>query len=113
MKTLTKRGEQMSKEDDKEYKAKIPIDVLDKFLEGKIEAKDKEKIYKISDNFLWATKNIERHRINVWMKQPIEGQYCEKTFIGYSWFVHYYNDKSKIVDKTIIQEQKDGKEYRY
>lgn len=111
--TLTEKGEKMSKDDDKEYKAKIPIDILDNFLTDRIHLGDREKISKISDHFLWATKNIERHRINVWMRQPIEGQYCEKNYIGYSWFVHYYTDKSKIVDKTIIQEPKDGKEHRY
>lgn len=103
----------MSKDDSKENKPKIPIDILKEFVSHKMSSEDKRKDYKVVDHFLWKNGEIERHRINVWMVKHVEGYFCDRNYIGYSWFVHFHNYSKTIVDKTIIEEKSDGKKHYY
>lgn len=91
----------MSKGNEVVYKPRIPTDILDTFLIDKIKDEDKKKIVKVSDHFLWKGNDVDRYRINVWMQESIEGYYCNRNYIGYSWFVHYYTATKTIIDKTL------------
>ena len=79
----------------------IPKKVLNEFLEKKIRLKDIKNVSLIEDGFLWTGNNTQRYRINVWVSEEIEGQYCLKHYIKYSFFVHYDKVTETITDKTV------------
>ncbi len=83
--------------------AKIPSDLVNKFLEGKIKASDTPRVRDIKQTNLWDN----RYRINVWLEQLDEGQYCPRIWIEYSYFVHFVDNK--IIDKTIPPKPKEEK----
>ncbi len=113
--TLVKKGnKEMPKENDKEQpKPKIPLDILIKFINERVSEEDKKKVFWREDSFLWEVNTVERHRVNLWMRESVDGQYCDRTYIGHSWFIHFHKDTKQIVDKTIVQEKSDGKKYHY
>ena len=85
----------------KKNKPTIPNDILKIFLERNINKEDSKKINKVVDGFLWKKGNIQRYRIDVWMKEPIAHMFCERHWIGYSWFVHYDTANKTLTNKTI------------
>lgn len=112
--TLLEKGNtKMSKDDDKEVKPKIPADILAEFLARNISDADKKAGYTVRSHFLWKNGDVERYRINIWMVKHVEGQYCDRNYIGYSWFTHFHNNTKTLVDKTIIEVKEDGKKYHY
>ena len=50
------------------------------FIDSKINTKDRKKIFKQDDHFLWSNKHVERYRINVWMKEYNEEEFYENIF---------------------------------
>tara|TARA_R100000742_G_C4250262_1_gene68658 strand:+ start:65 stop:415 length:351 start_codon:yes stop_codon:yes gene_type:complete len=102
MKTKTKKKKaQEYKEPPSPPKPTIPNDILKAFLDRHIKTEDAGKVSQVSDGFLWKKGNLERYRINVWIKQFVEGQYCANYSIDYSWFVHFDRDSQTLTDKTI------------
>lgn len=99
--------------EEKELKPKIPVDILKEFVTRNISEKDKNTDYKVKCHFLWEHNDVERYRINVWISKSVAGQFCDRNCIAYSWFTHFHKRTKTLVDKTIIEEKKDGKKYRY
>jgi len=97
----TKRRPRRKKEEARKPDPKILPDVLNRFLQDKIQLKTIRNILMVNDNFLWKQGDVMRYRINVWVQDRIDGQYCPKTYIAHSFFVHYHHKDKKIVDKTI------------
>ena len=93
----------------KEKKPTIPNDILKVFLDRNINKEDNKKINMVVDAFLWQLGNIQRYRINVWMKEPVDGMFCERHWIGYSWFVHYDVTNKTLTDKSIAPKPKKEK----
>jgi hypothetical protein len=81
-------------------KPKIPDKTLKDFLEEEINISKLEDISKIRAAFLWEVGGIERYRINIWHKVYKEGNLYPSTKIIHSFFVYYYREKAKLVDKT-------------
>lgn len=111
-KTMDKKSSEVyTKPPEKEKtKPSIPREVLIPWVEDKI--KSLRNVSLIRGGFLWEHGDIERYRINVWMRETVEGQFCEKIYISHSWFVHYHRRTKLIVDKTKVAE-KDEKKYYY
>jgi hypothetical protein len=87
----------------------IPNELLKAFLDERISLADATKVTQVVDGFLWEKDNVQRYRVNVWMSEPVEGMFCDRNYIGGSWFVHY-NTKTKILtDKTTGQVEEDKK----
>ncbi len=101
-----KKVEQQEPVEAPKKKPTIPNEILKQYLDERIELGDVRKINKVVDGFLWEKGDIQRYRINVWMKEPIEGMFCDRHWIGYSWFVHYYKNTEVIEDKTIAPKPK-------
>tara|TARA_R110000823_G_scaffold213110_1_gene343079 strand:+ start:511 stop:813 length:303 start_codon:yes stop_codon:yes gene_type:complete len=81
-------------------KPKVPDKILNDFLEDKINISTLEDISKIRASFLWEVGGIERYRIDIWNKVYKEGNLYPSTKIIHSFFVYYYREKAKLVDKT-------------
>lgn len=96
-------------------KLSIPRDVLISWLENKINMSGIKNVSMFRAGFLWEHGDIERYRINVWVREQLEDQYCDRVYIAYSWFVHYHRRTKIIVDKTIVKDEKDvaSKKYYY
>jgi len=84
-------------------KPEIPKDVLDKFLDQKISTEDKKRISQRE----CASVGRDRYRVNVWLQEFEEGQYYPKTWMGYSYYLHYKD--GDITDKTIYPKPKENK----
>lgn len=110
---VEKDNKEMSKETEKEIKPKIPVDILNEFVARNVSSEDKRSGYKIKSHFLWENGDIERYRINIWMVKDVEGQFCNRNYIAYSWFTHFHRREKTLIDKTIIQEKDDGKKHYY
>ena len=82
---------------------KIPADILTEFLEEKVKVRDMPNVKTIRNNFLWEKSGTQRYRINVWVEEYIDGRYCPKVYIKYSFFVHYNKKTKEIEDLTIEQ----------
>ncbi len=82
-------------------KPTIPNEVLKEFLETRINVDDSANVTNITDRFLWESEDLQRYRVNVWMREEVENMYCDRNFIGYSWFLHYEPSTKTIIDKTI------------
>ncbi len=82
---------------------KIPADILSEFLEEKVKVRDMPNVKTIRNNFLWEKNETQRYRINVWVEEYVDGRYCPKVYIKYSFFVHYNKKTKKIEDLTIEQ----------
>ena len=103
MKTKTKKKKaQQYKEPPSPPKPTIPNDILKAFLDRHIKTEDAGKVSQVSDGFLWKEGNLERYRINVWIKEFVEGQYCANYSIDYSWFVHFDRDSQKFIRKVFL-----------
>lgn len=87
-------------------KPSIPNDILKSFLDEHITLEDAVKVNQVVDGFLWEKGDIQRYRINVWMIEYIEGMFCPRNYIGYSWFVHYNTSDKTLTDKTIAPKPK-------
>lgn len=96
-------------------KPSIPRDVLISWLENKIKMSGIKNVSIFRAGFLWEHGDIERYRINVWVREQLEDQYCDRIYIAYSWFVHYHRRTKIIVDKTIVKDETDvaSKKYYY
>lgn len=90
-------------------KPTIPNELLKAFLEERITTEDAVKVTQVVDGFLWEKGDIQRYRINVWMKEPVEGMFCDRNYIGESWFVHYDKKNKTLTDKTIEPKPKQEK----
>lgn len=78
-------------------KPDLPAEKLQNFLEYRVYLKDGVKITNIHAGFLWKVDNIERYRVNVWVKQD------GREYISHSFFVHYDLASKEIVDYSIEQ----------
>jgi len=94
-----------------EKKPTIPNEILKVFLDEHIKLEDVKKINKVVDGFLWERGGIQRYRINVWMKEPVEGMFCDRHWIGYSWFVQYNIENKTLTDKTIEPKPQEKKAF--
>jgi len=80
----------------------IPSDILLHFLENSMKLKDVSNVVQIKDEFLWGLGDYERHRVNVYIREYIDGDFCHRNLIGeYSWFLHYNRQENTIQDKTV------------
>jgi hypothetical protein len=91
-------------------KPTIPNDILKAFLDRHVTVGDAVNITQVTDGFLWEKGGIERYRVNVWMKEEIEGAFCHRNYIGYTWFLHYNREEQTITDKTTGRVEEDKKE---
>ena len=80
--------------------AKIPKDILDKFIGSRIVAGERDKIIKFGEHFLYSSGESETYRVNLWMRESVSGNFCDKIYIGYTWFLEFNKADKKIVDKT-------------
>jgi hypothetical protein len=81
-------------------KPKIPDEILNDFLEEKINLSSLEDISKIRAAFLWHVGSVQRYRIDIWNKVYKEGSLYPSTKIIHSFFVHYYPEENRVADKT-------------
>lgn len=109
MKTRGKRQEDKYVEPPEPPRPTLPNDILKAFLDRHIKVEDAPNITQISDAFLWAQGGLERYRVNVWMKEDIEGQYVSRNYIGYTWFLHFDRDTDTLTDKTLGRVKEDTK----
>lgn len=80
----------------------IPDDILLHFLENSMRLKDVKNVVQIKDEFLWSLGDYERHRVSVYIREYIDGDFCHRNLIGeYSWFLHYNRQENTIQDKTV------------
>lgn len=84
-------------------KPSIPKDVWDKFLDQKMDAKDKKRIHQKE----CANVGRDHYRVNVWLEKYVEGQYYPEIWMGYSYYLHHKD--GKIIDKTIYPDPKNDK----
>lgn len=94
----------------KPHKPTIANDILKAFLDRHVNVGDAANITQITDGFLWEKGGVERYRVNVWMKEEVDGQFCSKNYIGYSWFLHYNREEQTITDKTTGRVKEDKNE---
>ena len=80
--------------------AKIPKEVLDKFIDSHIVAGDRDKIIKFGEHFLYSSGEFETYRVNLWMRESVSDNFCDKIYIGYTWFLEFDKGSKKLVDKT-------------
>ena len=88
----------------------IPNDILKAFLDRHVTLGDAVNVTQVTDSFLWEKGGIERYRVNVWMKKEIEGAFCHRNYIGYSWFLEFNRKKQTLTDKTTGRVKEDKKE---
>jgi hypothetical protein len=82
-------------------KPTIPNEILKAFLDERVTSEDSVNVTQVTDKYLWESKDLQRYRVNVWMREEVENMYCDKHYIGYSWFLHYEPSTKTIIDKTI------------
>tara|TARA_R100000008_G_C3435185_1_gene91638 strand:+ start:132 stop:488 length:357 start_codon:yes stop_codon:yes gene_type:complete len=99
-KAKKRRKKQIEMPEPEPKKPQMPDKVLRNFLEEKVNLSTLNDISKIRAGFLWATETIERYRINVWQTTYELGQFCPNTKIIHSFFVHYYPEDQRVVNKT-------------
>ena len=87
----------------KPKKPEIPKELVDKFLEDKINLPEGIKVREIKSNNLW----YNRYRINVWVEKYEEGSFYPEVWIEHSYFVHFHEDM--IIDKTIYPKPKENR----
>ena len=109
MKTKKKQKQEVYSEPQKAPSPTIPNDVLKVFLDRNLTVADAVNITQVKDSFLWQKGDIERYRVNVWMKRAVEGQYYNDNYIGYSWFLHFNRKSQTLTDKTTGQVEEDEK----
>lgn len=85
----------------KPHKPTIPNDILKVFLDRNVTREDVKNITQVKDEFLWEKNGVERYRVNIWMEKRIEGAFCNRIYIGYTWFLHYNRKEQTIADKTL------------
>jgi len=112
MRTKSKRKKRVEEyiESKAPPKPTIPNDILKAFLDSHVTLGDAVNITQITDSFLWEKGGIERYRVNVWMKKEIEGAFCHRNYIGYSWFLEFNRKKQTLTDKTTGRVKEDKKE---
>jgi hypothetical protein len=108
-KTRTRQKAQEYVEPPEPPKPTLPNDILKAFLDRHIKIEDVPNITQVSDTFLWERGSLERYRVNVWMKENLEGQYVNRNYIGYTWFLHFDRDTDTLTDKTIGRVKEDKK----
>jgi hypothetical protein len=91
-------------------KPTIPNDILKAFLDRHVATGDAVNITQVTDSFLWEKGGTERYRVNVWMKEEIEGAFCHRNYIGYTWFLQLDRDSETLTDKTTGRVKEDKKE---
>ena len=111
MKTKKKQKQEVYQEPTKAPSPTIPNGILKTFLDRHVTLADAVDITQVTDGFLWEKGGIERYRVNVWMKQEVEGQFCNNNYIGYSWFMHFNREKEILTDKTTGQTNENDKKY--
>jgi hypothetical protein len=79
----------------------IPGNILNEFLESKLGYKELNSVINTRCHFLWSRNNVDRYRINVWIKEHLDVWDLDIQKIGYSFFVHYDNDSQTVEDKTV------------
>ena len=100
-KSKSKKPEEQYVEPEKAPDPTIPNKILKEFLDRHVSVGDAVNVTKIKDGFLWQKGDIERYRVNVWMRRDVEGQYCHDNYIGYSWFLHFNRKDEVLTDKTL------------
>jgi hypothetical protein len=79
----------------------IPSDVLTSFLEKELTLNEAAKVYRVSHRFLWEKAGLERYRVNVWIRENINGGFCDSNRIIRSFFLCYDNESGDFSDKTL------------
>lgn len=88
----------------------IPEEILMDFLEDKVKVSQVKNITQIKAVYLWELGNIQRYRINIWVKEQLDGAFCHRHYIGKnSWFVQYHVKEQMIIDKTVAPKEKENK----
>ena len=87
-------------------KPEIPNKILKDFLEEKVNLSRLEDISMVRAGHLWTVGDVQRYRVNVWRTTYEGGTFCPSTLIVHSFFVHYYPEEEKIVDKTTKRNSK-------
>lgn len=88
----------------------IPEEILMDFLEDKVKVSQVKNITQIKASYLWESGDIQRYRVNIWVKEELDGSFCHRHYIGKnSWFVHYHTQEQMIIDKTVAQKEKENK----
>lgn len=103
MKSIKRRSEVQEEyvEPAKSLKPTIPNDILKAFLDRHVTVSDTVNITQVTDGFLWVKGGIERYRVNVWMKQDVEDQFCHNNYIGYTWFLKFDRKRQTLTDNNI------------
>lgn len=83
-------------------KTSIPENILNEFIESKINYKEFGKVVDIRDSLLWDKDGLERHRINVWTEHHVDKWDIDIKKIGYSFFVSFDRKTKELVNKTIL-----------
>lgn len=83
---------------------KIPSETLNDFLVRNCKIQE-GSLFKINDTFLWCCGDIERHRVDVWVKKYNKKDECVEQYIGRSFFLHYDRDNNKLADRTVKKEK--------
>ncbi len=88
----------------------IPEEILMDFLEDKVKLSQVKDITQIKASYLWESGDIQRYRVNIWVKEQLDGAFCHRHYIGKnSWFVHYHVKEQMIIDKTVAPKEKENK----
>ena len=111
MKTKKKHKQEVYTEPEKAPIPTIPNGILKAFLDRHVTVEDSVDVTQVTDGVLWEKGGIERYRVNVWMKQEIEGQFCNNYYIGYSWFMQFNRKEQTLTDKTTGQTNQEDKKY--
>ena len=111
MKTKTKRKPKktVKKMEPPEPKPQVPQEILNDFLEEKVNLSNLEDISMIRAGYLWTAGGIQRYRLNVWSTTYESGAFSSSTKIIHSFFIHYDPEENKIVDRTKESEPKKQK----
>ena len=88
-----------------EGKMEMPKALLTEWLSTRFELPEGATLRQIEATNVWDN----RYRIDVWVDQFVEGQYCKNTWIDFSAFVHLVD--GQIEDRTIQPKPDMDKKY--